>query len=125
MDVPLLQTWQDFFDLQAPTYEQHDFTKNTIVEVQFLLDVLGLEKGMTVLDLGCGTGRHAREFARRGLRVVGVDFSGAMLAEAQKSSEGLDVDYVQADITQYVHPSPVDGVICICEGGFGLIGQDE
>jgi SAM-dependent methyltransferase len=125
MTTPLIQTWRDFFDLQAPTYELHEFTKNTLVEVQFLMDVLELRPGMSVLDLGCGTGRHARELAKRGIKVTGVDFSEGMLREARKKSDGLAVEYVAADITTYVHPTAVDAVICICEGGFGLLGHDE
>jgi len=37
-----------------------------------------------ILDLGCGTGRHAIEFARRGFDVTGVDFSEAMLTRARE-----------------------------------------
>lgn len=36
-------------------------------------DQLGLEGGDTVLDLGCGFGRHAFEAARRGARIVALD----------------------------------------------------
>ncbi len=36
-------------------------------------DLLDLRPGMTVLDLGCGEGRHAFEAYRRGARVVAVD----------------------------------------------------
>ena len=59
--------WADFFDGHAPVYEENCFTKNTIAEVDLLMDELALVSGMTVLDVGCGTGRHAIELARRGL----------------------------------------------------------
>ena len=36
-------------------------------------DVLGVDRGDAVLDLGCGFGRHAFEAARRGARVVALD----------------------------------------------------
>lgn len=36
-------------------------------------DQLGLQRGDTVLDLGCGFGRHAFEAARRGAHVVALD----------------------------------------------------
>ena len=38
----------------------------------------------SVLDAGCGTGRVARELARRGLDVVGVDLDPEMLATARR-----------------------------------------
>jgi len=43
----------------------------------------------SMLDLGCGTGRHAFEFARRGYTVFGVDRSAEMLARAQEQRARL------------------------------------
>jgi SAM-dependent methyltransferase len=44
----------------------------------------------SVLDGGCGTGRIARELARRGVDVVGVDIDGDMLATARRKAPELD-----------------------------------
>lgn len=44
----------------------------------------------SVLDAGCGTGRLARELARRGIEVVGVDLDPAMLAVARRKGPGID-----------------------------------
>ena len=44
----------------------------------------------SVLDAGCGTGRVARELARRGIEVVGVDNDAAMLATAVRKAAHLD-----------------------------------
>ena len=38
----------------------------------------------SILDLGCGTGRHSVELARRGYEVVGVDLSEGMLERARR-----------------------------------------
>ena len=43
----------------------------------------------TVLDAGCGTGRIARELARRGVDVVGVDLDEQMLSTARRKAPGL------------------------------------
>lgn len=51
-------------------------------EAAFVLRHLKLKKGAALLDLCCGPGRHAAEFARRGLAVTGFDFSGDYLKEA-------------------------------------------
>jgi 2-polyprenyl-3-methyl-5-hydroxy-6-metoxy-1,4-benzoquinol methylase len=44
----------------------------------------------TVLDAGCGTGRVARELARRGVGVVGVDADESMIATARERDPELD-----------------------------------
>ena len=54
-------------------------------EVDFVEGRLGIERGGAVLDLGCGTGRHAIELARRGYEVVGFDLSLAMLAQSEQT----------------------------------------
>jgi SAM-dependent methyltransferase len=52
-----------------------------------------------VLDAGCGTGRVARELARRGVDVVGVDLDDDMLATARRRSPELR--WVQADLASF------------------------
>jgi 2-polyprenyl-3-methyl-5-hydroxy-6-metoxy-1,4-benzoquinol methylase len=47
-----------------------------------LLSLLGDVSGLRLLDLACGHGRLARELARRGARVVGIDISAALLDKA-------------------------------------------
>ncbi|HBE89568.1 MAG TPA: hypothetical protein DDW67_10565 [Elusimicrobia bacterium] len=51
-------------------------------EAAFVLKKLRLKKGAALLDLCCGPGRHAVEFARRGMKVTGLDFSAEYLREA-------------------------------------------
>jgi 2-polyprenyl-6-hydroxyphenyl methylase/3-demethylubiquinone-9 3-methyltransferase len=73
-----------------------------------IVDALGPLAGRRVLDLGCGKGRFARALARRGARVVGLDLSAAMLAEAD------DLDRVRASARRLPFGSAnFDGVIAI------------
>ena len=52
----------------------------------------------TVLNLGCGSGRHDRCLAEKGYSVTGVDLSEEMLSFARNSAEGNALlDYVQGD----------------------------
>jgi ubiquinone/menaquinone biosynthesis C-methylase UbiE len=50
-----------------------------------------------VLDLGCGPGTYARLMTQRGHKVVGVDYSTAMIYKAMKKSKGLGIQYVVVD----------------------------
>jgi SAM-dependent methyltransferase len=44
----------------------------------------------SVLDAGCGTGRVARELARRGVETVGVDLDDEMLSTARRKAPALE-----------------------------------
>ncbi len=120
-------TWQEFFDAHAPIYEENIFTKNTMAEVDFLLEELSLPPGSAILDVGCGTGRHSLELAKRGYAVTGLDLSAQMLARAAAAARanGLDVRWIQADATRFSFPTPFDAAICLCEGSFGLLGAGD
>lgn len=61
-------------------------------ETAFVLDVLRSHScsPRTLLDLGCGTGRHALEMARQGVAVTGVDMSETMLAMGREVFNSLN-----------------------------------
>jgi cyclopropane fatty-acyl-phospholipid synthase-like methyltransferase len=119
-------------DHMGPTYLRYSFTKGTVNEVGFLVDVLGLAPGARVLDVGCGPGRHALELARRGFEVVGVDISQRFvdLGNEAATSEGLSarVRFVHGDaraLDAVSIGSGFDAVVSLCQGGFGLVGRTE
>lgn len=78
-------------------------------EVEPLLSLIGGQP-QSVLDLCCGPGRFAVPLARRGLRVVGVDRTAFFLAKAKERAavEGVDVEWVQADMRTFVRPGAYD-----------------
>ncbi|MFZ4506535.1 MAG: class I SAM-dependent methyltransferase [Fimbriimonas sp.] len=117
--------WASFFDAHASNYDENGFTKNTEKEVDFFLGLYGLKPGAKILDVGCGTGRHSVELARRGFKVTGLDISAGMLFEAQRKAErfGVEVTWVLADATKFTFPEKFDAAICLCEGAMGLIEQ--
>ena len=92
-----MSKWEQFFNGHAPIYMNNGFTKNTLAEVDFLIEELKLPSGSSILDMGCGTGRHSVELAKRGYAVTGVDLSAGMLAEARKAAEtaGVTVEWIQ------------------------------
>ena len=117
--------WEEFFDEYAPLYMHNSFTKNTTKEIDFVLEELQISPGSYILDIGCGTGRHAIELARRGYMVTGVDISSGMLNEAKKAARtvGVEVEWIHDDATQFASTKLFDAAICLCEGSFGLVGK--
>ena len=112
----------------GPAYLRNAFTKGTEQEVDFLVDALALEPGMRVLDVGCGPGRHSLALARRGYEVVGVDHSAEFvhLARAAAAAEQLSATFEELDVRELDRPDEFDATICLCQGGFGLLGgRDE
>ena len=104
------------------------FTKGTEQEVGFLVETLGLEVGERVLDVGCGPGRHALALARRGIDVVGVDLSHDFITLARDAAavDGLPARFEVGDVRELAYDAEFDAVICLCQGGFGLLGgRDE
>ncbi len=127
----MAQTWERFFNAHAPHYMDTVFTQNTLFEVDFLLQELQLSPGAKILDIGCGTGRHSIELARQGYQMTGIDLSSEMLAEAQRAADrsGVEVTWIQRDATDLTAETALavtfDGVICLCEGAFGLLGAQD
>ncbi|MEZ0324489.1 MAG: methyltransferase domain-containing protein [Fimbriimonas sp.] len=117
--------WQSFFDSHAAAYEENPFTKHTAAEVDFFLSLYPIVAGASILDVGCGTGRHSIELARRGFQVTGLDLSSGMLDQARKNAGSLPIEWVQADATDFDLGSRFDAAICLCEGAVGLIEKGE
>jgi cyclopropane fatty-acyl-phospholipid synthase-like methyltransferase len=70
------------YDAEAPTYDLNLYPAET--QEEWVARLLGMiPAGGTVLDAPCGTGRYFSLIAGSGMRVVGVDQSAGMLAEAR------------------------------------------
>jgi SAM-dependent methyltransferase len=122
-----MEAWQQFFDAFAERYDEQCFTLNTAAEIEFIVEHARLPAGGTILDVGCGTGRHSVPLAARGYRVTGVDLSPGMLAVAEKraAAANVDVEWVQASVAEFARPGAFDAAICCCEGGFGLLTDES
>lgn len=120
-------SWEHFFDAHAPDYMDNAFTKNTVREVDFLVEELALQPGCSILDVGCGTGRHSIELAKRGYALTGLDLSAEMLAHAERSARaaGVRVNWIRSDAAQFKPPETYDAAICLCEGALGLLSQTD
>lgn len=113
-------------DHLGSAYLGFEFTRGTEQEVDFLYNALSLSPGARLLDVGTGPGRHAVEFAKRGVKVVGVDISSKFLAIAREraSEAGTPVSFFEMDALALPFEDEFDVAISICEGAFGL-GLDD
>src|SRR5262245_38663414 len=63
----------------------YDEAPNPLVALEgpLVASLIGPVHGLAILDLGCGTGRHALRLAAEGAAVQALDFSEGMLARAR------------------------------------------
>lgn len=121
------QWYEELFSNYADTYESEIYTQGTMGEVNFIENELNHDKKCRILDIGCGTGRHAIELTKRGYSVTGVDLSESMLTKAREKAEttGLNIDFQLADARNLPFEQEFDLAIMLCEGAFPLMETDE
>jgi SAM-dependent methyltransferase len=126
--VPPPGGWFDpLADFLGPAYLKNAFAKGTRHEVDFLVEALGLTPGMRVLDIGCGPGRHSLEFARRGILAHGIDRSETFIELARTAARGerSSATFAVLDVRDLDVEAGFDACVCLCQGGFGLLGGNE
>ena len=77
------QWYEELFQDFADNYDRESFTSGTLGEVDFIEREISYNKKGRILDIGCGTGRHSLELARRGYSVTGIDLSPDMIGKAK------------------------------------------
>jgi SAM-dependent methyltransferase len=99
-----------------PAEYDRGFGSLTVQSVEPMLDACGVEAGVDVLDVACGPGYLAAAAARRGARVIGVDFAEAMLAVARRSVSGVPFQQGDAEALPF-EPGRFDALLM----NFGLL----
>ena len=112
-----------------PKYYALGYRWNTKVECDFLEAVLTAHgiAGKSLLDIGCGTGRHALELVKRGYRVTGVDPSREMLAflSAEAARAKLPVATVAGDLRRLNVEGTFDAAYCVMDTFRFLLTNEE
>lgn len=93
-------------------------------EVDQIVALLSIGEGAHILDLPCGVGRHALEFARRGHAVVAIDRTAPYIerARAEAGRQSLDVTFELGDMREVCLPGAFDFVLNLF-GSFGYFAD--
>lgn len=121
------QWYESLFENYAETYEKECFTQGTIGECDFIESEIGRNRKERILDVGCGTGRHSVELAKRGYEITGIDLSDSQLARAKAKARALNlkIDFRKHDARDLPFDHEFDLAIMLCEGAFPLMETDE
>jgi SAM-dependent methyltransferase len=118
--------WEDLFNEDFMRASAKVSDEQVRREVTFIEESLGVAAGGVVLDLGCGAGHHAVEFASRGYGVVGYDLSLYQLALAADVAQerSQKINFLQGDMREMAFEEMFDGVFC-WNTTFGYFEEDK
>ena len=93
---------------------------------EWMTSRFGLGPGASAIDFGCGPGLYAERLARLGMDVTGIDFSSNSIRHAREHarSEGLDIEYVEANYLEFTTDRRFDlAVMIMCD--FCALSPDQ
>jgi malonyl-CoA O-methyltransferase len=109
----LILPTREGYDRWAPNYDT-DGNPLVALEEPWVARLLDEVRGLAVLDVGCGTGRHAVQLAAAGAIVHALDFSPAMLELARQKAGGAAITFQPHDLAKPLPfaPETFDRVLC-------------
>ena len=121
------QWYESLFENYAQKYDQECYVQGTVGECDFIELEINRDKSSKIIDIGCGTGRHAIELTKRGYNVTGVDLSENQIKRAREKAQeaGVAIDFQTQDARNLPFDGEFDLAIMLCEGGFSLMETDE
>lgn len=122
--IPWYRKWfnQDYLKLYA-----YRNLEEASKQVEFLIHAMSLHGSETILDLGCGTGRHSLELAKRGFTVTGIDLSQSLIEEGRKILKcypELRAELLVEDIYSLKNFPLFNVIICLFTS-FGYLEEDD
>ena len=122
------ENWQESMyddDLANQTINSKQFLDLAVKEANFLIGHLGLSPPTKLLDVPCGTGRHALHFAKAGITVTALDINEGLLKAAKDNCGNLPIDFAKADMRDLSLYHHRFDVIVNLFSSFGYLDTDE
>jgi len=121
------QWYELLFENYANKYDKEAYVRGTPGECDFIEQEIGRDRSKKIIDIGCGTGRHAIELAKRGYQVTGIDLSESQLKRAREKAkgQGVEINFQKHDARALPFKNEFNVAIMLCEGGFSLMETDE
>jgi SAM-dependent methyltransferase len=92
-------------------------------QIRWIDEKISLESPKRILDLGCGPGLYAKQFADQGWTYRGIDISPASIEHA-KSAFGEYGEYEQGDVRSAPYGTGLD-VVCFIYGEFNVFSETD
>lgn len=112
----------DFWRNFGPLMFNEDSFHEAAEQLPGLIKLLAIEPE-SVLDLGCGPGRHALPLAASGYPVTAVDTSQTLLEHLEAARGELPIEIVEADMREFVRAGAYD-LVLVMWTSFGYF-EDE
>jgi len=121
------QWYESLFENYAQKYDKECYVQGTSGECDFIEKEIASDRSIKIIDVGCGTGRHSIELAKRGYQVTGIDLSESQLKRAKEKAgdQGLQIVFERHDARNLPFKDEFELAIMLCEGAFPLMETDE
>lgn len=119
--------FKDWFNTQEyiSVYQRHNEI-DAEKHIKLILENVIIPEGSKILDMACGTGRHAVILARKNFSVTAVDLSENLLSIAERSAkfENLIIKFIHSDIRSFETDERFNLVLNLFTS-FGYFENDE
>jgi len=117
MDNNVPDNWYESFfsGINCEMWEKAATENWTEQEVSFLIDVMNVRRGACILDIPCGTGRHAVMLARKEFNVTCFDISEEFITglNSKVKEENLTIQVIRGNILMSELTGSFDGAYCL------------
>ena len=119
MNIKWEQEWDRIYK------DQGEVQFDVLPTVRVAADIFKRNDCKSIMDLGCGTGRHSIYLAQQGFKVYATDISETGLEITKSKAEKLNlsnIEFKQHDIRDILYDNNTfDGILCVWTTGHGTL----